>query len=266
MPYCQDVATNEVLQSQEESLCANICTPELNPLYSKIPVADTQTSYGNDQRNIEYNNLLNQYYELEEKRQQVLQQLQHANYWNPQNPAQSGEYQAEKVLSNHATENYSQHPCSWCSCLGVTVPVIPAACVTCCPSSGLSDSCSLGCLVPAPHQFSDGQGYGQSGLCSSCPSCTVDVPKKINFTDDNSAKIGMKGTEKILSSVKSKISLVSAMCEENEGKEEASGEHELKTSSGTEPESDLVTVLSAWYSAGFHTGRYLSEQSRRKAL
>lgn len=241
MPYCQDVATNEVLQSQEENLCTNICTPELNPHSSKIPVADTETSYGNDQRNIEYNNLLNQYYELEEKRQQVLQQLQHANYWNPQNPAQSSEYQAEKVLSNHANENYSQHPCSGCSCHGVTVTV-PAACVTCCPSSGLSDSCSQGCLVLAPHQFSgdkllfvcrflsheihfcllvllfptydsDGQGYGQSGLCSSCPSCTVDVPKKINFTDDNLMKIGMKAAEKVLSSVKSKFSLVSAGCE-----------------------------------------------------
>ncbi|KAG6518695.1 hypothetical protein ZIOFF_022176 [Zingiber officinale] len=247
MPYHQDVATNEVLQSQKESLCANICTPELNPHCSKIPVADTQTSYGtygNDQRNIEYNNLLNQYYELEEKRLQVLQQLQHANYWNPQNPAQSGEYQTEKVLSNHATENYSQHPCSWRSCHGVTVPVIPTACVTCCPSPGLSDSCSQGCLALAPHHFSDGQGYGQSGLCSSCPSCTVDASKKINVTDDNLTKIGMKAAEKVLSSVKSKSSLVSAVCEENEGKEEAAGEHEPKTSSGTQNESDLVTVLS----------------------
>ncbi|XP_042474743.1 uncharacterized protein LOC122056722 isoform X2 [Zingiber officinale] len=237
MPYHQDVATNEVLQSQKESLCANICTPELNPHCSKIPVADTQTSYGtygNDQRNIEYNNLLNQYYELEEKRLQVLQQLQHANYWNPQNPAQSGEYQTEKVLSNHATENYSQHPCSWRSCHGVTVPVIPTACVTCCPSPGLSDSCSQGCLALAPHHFSDGQGYGQSGLCSSCPSCTVDASKKINVTDDNLTKIGMKAAEKVLSSVKSKSSLVSAVCEENEGKEEAAGEHEPKTSSGTQ--------------------------------
>ncbi|XP_074568887.1 uncharacterized protein LOC141825403 [Curcuma longa] len=264
MPYYPDVATNEVLQSRE-TLCANICAPELNP-----PVASGEASSGNDQRSIECNDLLKQYYELEEKRQEVLQQLQHAYYWYPQNSAQSGEYQAEKVPPNHASENFPQHPCSWCSCHCVTVPVIPTAYATCCASSQHSYSCSQGCPYLAPPQLSDGEGHTQSGLCSIGPSCTVDVLKKSDPTDDTPVKIGMMTAKKILSSVKSKISLDSVLCEENVGKdkEEASGEHEFKasTSSDIEQNSDLVTVFSAWYSAGFHTGRYLSEQSRRKKL
>ncbi|XP_042408747.1 uncharacterized protein LOC121998071 [Zingiber officinale] len=269
MPYYQDVSTNEVLQSQE-TLCANICAPELKPHFSETTVASGEASYGNDQRSIEYNDLLNQYYELEEKRQQVLQQLQHAYYWYPQNLAQSGEYQAEKVPPNHASENFPQHPCSWCSRHCVTVPVIPAACASCCASSGHSYSCSQGCPSLAPAQLSDGQGHTQSGLCSIGPSCTVDVLKKISPTDDTPVKIGMMTAEKILSSVKSKISLDSVLCGENVGKdkEKTSGEHEFKasTSSDIEQNSDLVTVFSAWYSAGFHTGRYLSEQSWRNKL
>ncbi|KAG6501575.1 hypothetical protein ZIOFF_041458 [Zingiber officinale] len=262
MPYYQDVSTNEVLQSQE-TLCANICAPELKPHFSETTVASGEASYGNDQRSIEYNDLLNQYYELEEKRQQVLQQLQHAYYWYPQNLAQSGEYQAEKVPPNHASENFPQHPCSWCSRHCVTVPVIPAACASCCASSGHSYSCSQGCPSLAPAQLSDGQGHTQSGLCSIGPSCTVDVLKKISPTDDTPVKIGMMTAEKILSSVKSKISLDSVLCGENVGKdkEKTSGEHEFKasTSSDIEQNSDLVTVFSAWYSAGFHTGRQDSD-------
>lgn len=50
---------------------------------------------------------------------------------------------------------------------------------------------------------------------------------------------------------------------ENVGKdkEKTSGEHEFKasTSSDIEQNSDLVTVFSAWYSAGFHTGRQDSD-------
>lgn len=38
-------------------------------------------------------------------------------------------------------------------------------------------------------------------------------------------------------------------------KEGNSAEHECEASGGTIQETDLSVVLSAWYSAGFHTGR-----------
>ncbi|RRT54522.1 hypothetical protein B296_00049130 [Ensete ventricosum] len=228
MPSYKDLTSTEGLQFQEGILGASICPTESNPCSSDFPVAAMETDKYNYQQSVEYNNLLKQYYELEEQRQKVLQQLQQANYWNYQDPVQSGQHQAEQVPTNNVSDSCSQPICSLCSCPSLALPSITASsCAICGPSFGGYYCWPQNCSTSLPHQFSGGQCHIQSGICSVGTSYTVDPSKKTTHIDDQAVRI----TEK------------------EKGKEEEISD------CGTNRETDLAVVLSAWYSAGFHTGR-----------
>ncbi|URE07892.1 hypothetical protein MUK42_20553 [Musa troglodytarum] len=259
MPYYKYVSSTEGHQLEEDSLGVNIHATEINSYSSDFHVSTSEIDYHNDEQSIEYNHLLKQYYELEEERQKVLQQLQQANYWNYQTPVQSGEYQAEKFLGNNASESCSQPPYSLCSCHSLSASLIPAsACAICGPSFRGYYCCPQNCFTSVLHHFSGCQDHVQSGICSLGGSLTVDPSKQTTHTDDPAVRIGMMAAEKALRSLKKEISVDSNICQEKENmkdKGEISGEHECKASGVISQETDLAVVLSAWYSAGFHTGR-----------
>lgn len=149
MPYNKNIASEEGLQSHEDSQGANICVTQDNLYSSEFPVVTAETYNGNDQQSIEYNNILKQYYELEEQRQKILQKLQQANYWNY--PIESREYQAENVLNtsaNHPQPQFSS--CSWHCSANSLIPT--SACVMCCPSFGCL-YCQQSCCLSLPHQL-----------------------------------------------------------------------------------------------------------------
>ncbi|XP_012075093.1 uncharacterized protein LOC105636431 isoform X2 [Jatropha curcas] len=145
----------------------------------------------------DYNQLLAEYYDVEEKRQRILQQLGSYDY------------------------QHSQHMSS-------------VACSCCCP---YVSHCSLG---------------------GTCPyySSAVEGPTKHappNLIDVDIVQTAMGAAERAISS----INTLEKEKEKGKGSEE-------KVAQSTNSETDLSVVLNAWYSAGFYTGKYLTEQSIMK--
>ncbi|KGN55721.1 uncharacterized protein LOC101203762 isoform X2 [Cucumis sativus] len=160
----------------------------------------------------EYNRLLKQYYELEEKRQKILEQLYQcgAGGWNYQNVnagsnvgTQWGAYAANQ-----------EHPVS----------------------------ASQPSYYPAMPSY----------LPTSYP--IVVGPQSTSLDDGDIIKTAMDSATRAISSSMETV---------NKGKE-SDRDDGIMRRSGDSSQTDLATVLNAWYSAGFHTGKYLMEQSHAK--
>ncbi|CAN0910192.1 hypothetical protein LINGRAHAP2_LOCUS26158 [Linum grandiflorum] len=160
-----------------------------------------------------YNQLMSQYYELEEKRQTVLQQLQQLSDHYYQQPAEGSTSQDQSVPANQPP---SLTTCTCYSCPHAsTCPAVPcsslSATLTCCGNSG---------------------SPGENAIVKTAMEAAA---KAISFTKEKSVN--------------------------NNSIKDGDGQG-LAQEPGSE--ADLCAVLNAWYSAGFYTAKYLTEQSMAK--
>ncbi|GFP80290.1 hypothetical protein PHJA_000172400 [Phtheirospermum japonicum] len=167
----------------------------------------------------DYNQLLNKYYELEDQRQQVLQQLNQYNNWNDQHPIPNTSTSQEYLTS---------------------VPQ-PYDTVTC--------YCPYGCqnwVVPNNSL----PGYCSGDACTS-NHCN-DIPREsqpgnpVDREDPDFVKTAMLAAERALSSFTK---------EANGVKDKQLGVEIGHFAESTKSSADLDVVLNAWYSAGFYTGK-----------
>ncbi|ONK55760.1 uncharacterized protein A4U43_C10F710 [Asparagus officinalis] len=255
VPYDnQEMATKD--SNQENHFSAGEHVPESGPCSSGLPPTDENTYDYSNQQSVDYAQLCKQYYELEDQKQKLLQQLHQANYWNYQTPASSSTYQLPQLSEYNGSEYGPQTACSLCSCHCIAVPVVSTACTMGAVSAG-GYSCPSHlacCSVSQAHQVpvDDGQNATATVKC-------VEDPVNVARADDSAIKAGMWAVERAINSMKLELSATS-----NDGKGKQSV-LESNASQSISSDTDLTAVLNAWYMAGFHTGRYLSEKSRKNA-
>ncbi|NP_001242509.1 uncharacterized protein LOC100799132 [Glycine max] len=198
-------------------------------------IQNAQNGYAYAQAVDGYNQLVVQYYALEEKRLKILEQLNQYGGWNYQNVA--ADSNSGVPYSNSQDYSATAYQVS-----------DPNAVCTCCP-------CYSQCL-PAPCTSVPGCSLGGSSVSKPCSNLSVEMDRKMSFPceDGKIHKMAMGAAEKALSTIRTTIS---GDFNVNEGKERNNSELEEINGSGT----DLAAVLNAWYSAGFFTGKYLAEQS-----
>ncbi|KAJ9707242.1 hypothetical protein PVL29_002298 [Vitis rotundifolia] len=225
--------TNNI-SSIKENYCVVPSAPKPHVDSSVVlPVQDAPKvgSYSNSQGVEDYTLLLNQYYEVEEQRQKILQQLHQLGNWNSHFSAEGSSYvqwgtgsssQECQLLTSQAS-----HPTMVCSCC----PYVSQCVVTPCTLP----ACSL----------------GEACVGKTCIDATAATgpEKRVAVEDGDIVKTAMGAAEKAISSMRMKIS----------EKEDEKNEGEVTHSACSE--TDLTVVLNAWYSAGFYTGKYLMEQS-----
>ncbi|XP_038679307.1 uncharacterized protein LOC119980609 isoform X2 [Tripterygium wilfordii] len=200
------------------------------------------TSYSQATEN--YNQLLGQYYEIEEKRQKILLQLEQLGTSNYQ---YSGDVSSSDVQwgawssckENQVSANQACHPTIVCSCCPYVCQSVPTPCSS-------FPTCSL-CTTCVGTTFSD-------------PSVVKCSEKSLSHVDGDIVSTAMGAAEKAISSMKMKSSVDPCKAEGNDNAKESDGQ----MAQGTSSETDLSVVLNAWYSAGFYTGKYLVEQSAAK--
>ncbi|XAR70668.1 hypothetical protein NMG60_11027594 [Bertholletia excelsa] len=177
--------------------------------------------YSDTQGSGDYYQLLKQYYELEEQRQKILQQLQSYSSWNYHSSGMQGG-------TSHA---YQEYPAS------TTQYSYPDVISACCPYFGqcVVAPCFVGgtCLDKTCGKTS---GQGHNG-------------KSASPEDGDIVKTAMGAADRAISSLMTKCS------------EKTADKHEEQLDQSMTSETDLTVVFNAWYSAGFYTGKYLTERS-----
>ncbi|CAI9095286.1 OLC1v1031193C1 [Oldenlandia corymbosa var. corymbosa] len=220
--YCSTVPEASNLEQATENHVDSSAGPYINQEHSGYPLS------GNTE---DYNHLVNKYYELEDQRQKILQQLNQLGYWN--NTSGPTTVTSQELQASQA---YPAATCSLC----------PYGCqswVTPCNSS------SCYCV-----------GGTSVSTCNNAPAEIASAKNVVSTGDTDFVKTAMVAAEKALTSLKNR-DYINPSSYDNEGKEkqlETGCNHAEKSTSS---ETDLTVVLNAWYSAGFYTGKYLSEQS-----
>ncbi|KAG1362002.1 hypothetical protein COCNU_10G002210 [Cocos nucifera] len=241
----------------------DFCATESYPCSSGALYSDGKIDGYSDQQGSDFNELLRQYYELEEKKQKIVEQLRDTNYFNYQMTVQSFTSQMHDIPASsacNASEYGRQHPCSLCSCHYLAVPISAHAVGAL--SSGGYGCCPpwiAGCSVSPANPFPGAECPAQSGTCSIGTSYSMDPAKQSTHADDEVAKAGMIAAERAINSMRTEISAASNICEGKQmgkDKSENSSIQERKGSESIGPETDLAVVLNAWY---------LLEQSRRNS-
>ncbi|XP_057448669.1 uncharacterized protein LOC130740173 [Lotus japonicus] len=222
----------------EENHDAGSNVDQANPDPTNGQMPSGHDGYAYERGADEYNQLVAEYYELEEKRLKILEQINQYGGWNYQyaDPAASSGV-PDVPYSNSQDYSMSAYQVSdlnvVCSC---------CPCFSQCGSAPCTSvpSCSVG------------------GTCAGkpCDNNSVELDKKMLFPceDEKIRKMAMGAAERVLSAVRTNISSDLNVNEEKERKDS-----ELEQIGGSE--TDLTAVLNAWYSAGFYTGKYLVEQS-----
>ncbi|KAA0053018.1 uncharacterized protein E6C27_scaffold344G001300 [Cucumis melo var. makuwa] len=177
-----------------------------------LHVEETQEEPVEDSDLEEYNHLLKQYYELEEKRQKVLEQLYQcgAGGWNYQD-VNAGSDVGTQWGTSAANQ---EHPVS----------------------------------ASQPSHYPEIPSYLPTGYP------ILAGPQSSSLVDDDIIKTAMDSATRAISSSLKTVNKV----------KESDRHDEIMPQSGDSSETDLATVLNAWYSAGFYTGKYLMEQSHAK--
>ncbi|RCV07901.1 hypothetical protein SETIT_1G283100v2 [Setaria italica] len=225
---------------------------------------DADGNVSSSQQTWEYNELLRQYYELEEKSRNVLQQLQQANYWNYQASGYSSTTQQQQIPAYSATAPDPHSSTTQSSCCYWNVPLVSVSC------------CSAGQPSEGSASMPPSGGCSVSLTCDQCPgasttypsiSNSMQLPTKLSPNDDQVAKAAMMTAEGALNFMRSTV----AGQPGSQGNESETRKEE-NTSMGMNPnlditgaDSDLATLLNAWYAAGFYTGRYLALQSTKNS-
>ncbi|KAE9613276.1 hypothetical protein Lal_00027577 [Lupinus albus] len=228
--YVSKLEENHVAESQQ------VDQPFLDST-SGQDIHNAHDGYAYAQGADDYNQLVAQYYELEEKRLKVLEQLNQyggSNYQYQYAADASGSGVPYSNSQDYSMSTYQvSDPNVVCTCCPCYSQCLPATC-TSVPGCSLGGSC-----VGRPHDHH-----------------SVEMDHKMLFPRDNDKirKMAMGAAKKALSNIKSTISGDSNVNEEKER-----NKSELEEINGSE--TDLTAVLNAWYSAGFYTGKYLVEQS-----
>ncbi|OEL26475.1 hypothetical protein BAE44_0012504 [Dichanthelium oligosanthes] len=89
---------------------------------------DADGNVSSNQQTWEYNELLRQYYELEEKSRNILQQLQQTNYWNYQAPGYASTIQEKQIPAYSATAPDPHSSTTQSSCCYWNVPLVSVSC------------------------------------------------------------------------------------------------------------------------------------------
>ncbi|KAK8537864.1 hypothetical protein V6N13_096337 [Hibiscus sabdariffa] len=207
---------------------------------------DGNNGYSDLQAAQDYNQLLSQYYEVEEKRQTILQQLQQYGSWDYQYSA-AGFSTAAQCGTSCVSQEYPI-PTSQASQSTVICSCCPYVCqslVTPCTSY---PCCSLA-----------GTSVGKINAESIGAITHENLPTVV---DSDIVKTAMGAAERAISSLTTKASIDPNVNEVNaDNKEKKDGNEEMNHGNH---ETDLSVLLNAWYSAGFYTGKYLVEQSVAK--
>lgn len=256
---CEEIKTIEQAPLQATDLGKEANVSESKTCSSDI--TDTERRDSSNQQTWDYNELLRKYYELEVQSQKVLEQLHQTNYWNYQIPGQSSAYQQQQVPAYSATApdpNYSTaHP----PCCSLNVPMVSISC------------CSTGQQSADSTSMPPSGGCSISLTCDQCPGASgtyptgatfMQFPTKVSANDDQVGKAAMMTAEGAMNFIKSSISGDPGSFASETGKQ--------NTNVGMTPnfdttgaDSDLAVVLNAWYTAGFHTGRYVMQQSMKNS-
>ncbi|KAL4385055.1 hypothetical protein GQ457_15G008140 [Hibiscus cannabinus] len=210
---------------------------------TSLPVQDKQdgnNGYSDLQGAQDYNQLLNQYYEVEEKRQSILQQLQQYGSWDYQYLAAAGFSTAAQCGTSCVSQEYpiptSQASQSTviCSCCPYVCQSLATPCTSypCCSLAGTS-----------------------VGKINAEPNGAITHENFPTVVDSDIVKTAMGAAEKAISSLTTKASIDPNVNEDNKEKD---GNEEMNHGNR---ETDLSALLNAWYSAGFYTGKYLVEKS-----
>ncbi|CAN6246476.1 unnamed protein product [Urochloa humidicola] len=231
---------------------------------SKAVSSDATDADGNvnsSQQTWEYNELLRQYYELEEKSRNILQQLQQANYWN-QASGYASTTQQQQIPAYTATAPDPHSSTTQSSCCYWNVPLVSVSCCSAAqPSEGSASMAPSG-------------GCSVSLTCDQCPGASTTYPGVSNFMQlptklppdgDQVVKAAMMTAEGALNFMRSTVSGQpgSQRNESETGKEESPSTGINPNLDITGADSDLAVLLNAWYAAGFYTGRYLALQSTK---
>ncbi|XP_022736527.1 uncharacterized protein LOC111289609 [Durio zibethinus] len=213
---------------------------------TSLPMPDNQDGnkgYSYLQGGQDYNQLLSQYYEVEDKRQKILQHLQQFGSWNYQCSAEGssaagqwGTSCASQEYQNLIPTSQASHSTVMCSCCPYMYQSVVTPCTSypCCSLVGT-------CVNNTSTEPNGAMAHGN-------------LPMVI---DSDIVKTAMGAAEKAISSMTAKASINPNINEENKEKKDGEGEMSQTTSC----ETDLTVLLNAWYSAGFYTGKYLMEQS-----
>ncbi|XP_004512485.1 uncharacterized protein [Cicer arietinum] len=195
------------------------------------PCLDSKNGQGFD----DYNQLIAQYYELEEKRLKILDQINQYGDLNHQYAATA----SNSGVQYSNAQDYSMYTPQ----VEVSDPNVVCSCCPC------FSQCALDACASVP-------GCSVGGPCAGkpCNDYTAEKGSKmlIPCEDGKIHEMAMGAVERALSTIRTTISGDFDVNEEKEKKN-----YEQVSDSGT----DLNAVLTAWYSAGFFTGKYLVEQS-----
>eukprot|EP00267_Zea_mays_P053862 XP_020407056.1 uncharacterized protein LOC100278739 isoform X2 [Zea mays] len=226
---------------------------------AKTLTADADGNLSSSQQTGEYNELLRQYYELEEKSRNILEQLQQTNSWNYQAPGYASTTQQQQVPVYSATAPDLHSSTTQSSCCNWNVPLVSVYC------------CSTGQPSGGSAYMPPTAGCSATLTCDQCPDANsaypsvsnfMQVPTNVSINDDQVAKAAMKTAEGAFNFMRSTISGQpgAQRNESDTGKEES-------TDMGTNLnlDSDLAALLNSWYAAGFYTCRYLTLQSTRNS-
>lgn len=268
--------SNEVKRDLESNLNTVASTTETkettNPsqdngnLVGEKDGQNLQNGYTNSQSTEDYNHLLSQYYEVEEQRQKILNQLYQYGSWDyggydssmqwgtnsasqePQLPAQAS-CPTDTIVQMDGTSAPQEHqvvkPQAGC-------PAVARSCCSCtCP-------CMLGPCTSLPACTLSGTCVGEFGHTTSVTGHNGNLS---SIEKDDLVNTAMGAADRALFALKAKAS-----GDVNTSKDE---ETKLETDIGKLAQScssktDLTVVCKAWYSAGFYTCKYLMEQSAAK--
>ncbi|KAJ1431077.1 Survival motor neuron [Sesbania bispinosa] len=191
-------------------------------------IQSAHNGYAHGQGVDDYYQLVAQYYELEEKRLKILEQLNQYGY-------QYGAAASSSGVPYSNSQDYSL------SAYQVSDPNV--AC-SCCP-------CFIQCAL-APCTSVPSCSLGGSCAGKPCNNYSVESDHKIlpPCEDGKIHKMAKGAAERALSTIRTTIS---GDLNVNEEKERENSEPEQINGS----ETDLTAVLNAWYSAGFYTGNAL---------
>ncbi|XP_031503406.1 uncharacterized protein LOC116266366 isoform X1 [Nymphaea colorata] len=188
----------------------------------------------------DYSQLISKYNELEMQRQQVLQQIYQASYSNDQ-PSSSSCVSSSPWDVCCCTAQPHQLPTyqSVNSCLQSLCH--PCYCVPAQPVSTLSPEvvhCAANSSIPA-----------------TVPDSALGTANQRSSSCDSVVSLGIEAAERALASIKIKAFESNKACEGEQGGSQSS-----------RSDTQISDLLTAWYSAGFYTGKYLAEQSNAKRL
>ncbi|XP_071737438.1 uncharacterized protein [Rutidosis leptorrhynchoides] len=198
-------------------------------------VQDTDYNYVNAESTEQYNVLLNQYNAVEEQRQKLLQQLYQYGNWESQGYSYGYGYSYDSGATydsqyrNVSAPQTSGPPV--CTCRPYVCPYSTAPCTS-------SETC-VGSTACAH--------YGNSG----------------SLDDDGFIKAAMGAVDKAIHSFnKEATDMPNVEQDGKKGQEVETGS--VNVARDKTSQTDLSAVLHAWFSAGFYTGKYLSEQASTK--